>query len=224
MNIVNVGIGLQSDLVIVVYRTIFFYFIVLFIFRLMGKREIGELSILDLIIFMMQAELVVIGIEDVRLSIWTAVIPMMVLAGLQLLLAYISLHSQRFRSIMDGKPSIIIEKGKVNEKSMRKLRYNFDDLLLQLREGGVGDIRDVEYAILETSGKLSIFKKTGVTESALAFPLIMDGIFQEENLKRGNISKETLLKKLQKKGYGDITDISYCSMRDGKIFVDEEIE
>ncbi|MGM9986795.1 MAG: DUF421 domain-containing protein [Bacillaceae bacterium] len=214
----------MEDFFTIVFRTVLFYFLVLVVFRLMGKREIGELSVLDLLIFMMIAEVVAICIDDINRSIWDAIIPMTVLGILQVSLSYISLRSQRFRLLMDGAPSIIIANGKVNEKVMHKLRYNYDDLMVQIREGGVGDIRDVDFAILESSGKLSVFKKKGVTQSKFAYPLILDGLIQVENLNMINQTKEWLIANLSKLGYKDPSKIGYCSYRNGRFFVDIEDE
>src|SRR5699024_12643356 len=116
----------------IIFRTWMMYVLIIFIFRIMGKREIGELSILDLVIFMMIAEMAVITIENTEIRFIDAVLPMLILTVTQITLSFISLHSQKFRRLLDGEPVIIINKGKVNKQAMRKLRYNFDDLLLQL--------------------------------------------------------------------------------------------
>ena len=180
----------------------------------MGKREIGELSLLDLVVFMMIAEMAAIAIEKTDDPLIKSLVPMLLLVGVQYFLAFISLKSKRFRLLVDGKPSIIINKGKIDEKEMRKQRYNFDDLLLQLREGGVSDIEDVDYAILETSGKLSIFKRG--EKANLALTLIIDGAVQNENLNEIGKSKSWLYDQLTKKGYPDIDQISFCNYNQNK--------
>ena len=124
----------------------------------MGKREIGELSILDLVVFIMLGDIAVIAIEKHDKPFFHIILPMVILLLLQIVLSFISLKSSKFRKILDGSPSIIINNGKIDEKTMRKQRYNFDDLLTQLREQGIIDVNEVQFAILETSGKLSIMK------------------------------------------------------------------
>ncbi|WP_404329392.1 DUF421 domain-containing protein [Mesobacillus maritimus] len=198
----------------IIFRTLILYAVILTIFRVMGKREIGELSLLDLVVFMMIAEMAAIAIEKNDEPLIKSLVPMLLLVGVQFILAYISLKSKRFRLLVDGKPSIIINKGKIDEHEMRKQRYNFDDLLLQLREEGVSDIEDVDYAILETSGKLSIFKK-GV-KSNLALTLIIDGAVQKENLDVIGKSKAWLYDQLTKKGYPEIDQISFCNYNENK--------
>ncbi len=198
-------------------KTILLYLAMVVIFRIMGKREIGELSLLDLVVFMMIAEIAALVIEDTDRSIWSSVVPMAILVIIQLLFAYISLKSKSFRQLMDGKPSIIINQGKIDERAMRKQRYNFDDLLNQLRQEGIGDVAEVEYAILESSGKLSVIKK-GV--STLALPVMLDGNVLTENLRKLNIERKWLDAELDRKGYPDIRKISYCSFGKEGIFVD----
>lgn len=193
----------------IIFRTLILYVVILIIFRVMGKREIGELSLLDLVVFMMIAEMAALGIENNQEPIIKWLVPMLLLVGVQFILAFISLKSKRFRILVDGKPSIIINNGKIDEHEMRNQRYNFDDLLLQLREDGVSDIEDVQYAILETSGKLSIFKKSD--QADLALTLIIDGKIQEENLQEIGKDKQWLCEQLNQKGFAEISQISFCN-------------
>ncbi|MFF2094010.1 YetF domain-containing protein [Paenibacillus sp. NPDC058174] len=140
-------------------RTVIIYFIVFLIMRAMGKREIGKLSVFDLVISVMIAEIAVIVIEDLSRPMWEGIMPMVVLLAIQIGMAIIGLKSRKFRQLTDGKPSIIMAKGKLNRDVMRKQRYNLDDLMLQLRENGMSRLADVEFAILETTGKLSVIPK-----------------------------------------------------------------
>ncbi|WP_338555297.1 DUF421 domain-containing protein [Paenibacillus sp. KS-LC4] len=142
-----------------VLRTILIYFIVFLIMRFMGKREIGKLSVFDLVISVMIAEIAVIVIEDLDRTMWEGIVPMVILMLVQVGMAYVALKNRKLRLLFDGKPSIIMAKGKLNRDVMRKQRYNLDDLMLQLRENQITRISDVEFAILETSGKLSVIPK-----------------------------------------------------------------
>lgn len=208
-----------------IFRTILLYFVMLITFRVMGKREIGELSILDLVVFIMLGELAALGIIEADRPVWDQIIPMAVIVIIQIVLAYVSLKSGRFRHLIDGEPAILIRKGKIDEKQMRKQRYNMDDLLMQLREAGIGDVRDVEFAILEASGKLSVFQKQKGEHNKdalpiFSFPLIIDGEVQRPHLQMIDQTEEWLKKKLNKIGYQDIKEISYCSFQNGEFFVD----
>ncbi|PEJ51783.1 MULTISPECIES: DUF421 domain-containing protein [unclassified Bacillus (in: firmicutes)] len=206
-------------------RTILIYLIIAFFFRIMGKREIGELSLLDLVVYILLTEIAAIGIENHNDPIIKVIYPMFLIVAIQIIFSLISLKSVLFRKILDGNPVLIISKGKVLEKEMKKQRYTFDDLLLQLREKDIGDVRDVDYAILEPTGKLSIFKKElngDGYDSTLTFPLILDGIVQDDNLKLYHKNKLWLLQELKKHGIDDFDQVSYCSLRDDEIFFDKK--
>lgn len=205
----------------VLVRTILYYAVILIIFRLMGRREIGELSILDLVVFIMIGEMAIIGIADTEKPFLITIVPMILLMMIQIIMAIISLKSKRFRDLVDGKPTVIINRGKIDEDAMRKQRYNFDDLMTQLREKDIRSIADVEFAILESSGSLSVIEKLeNSKEGDITIPLIVDGMIEEENLARINKTNLWLRQELKKKGYRDIKKISFCSYENGKFFVD----
>lgn len=196
-------------------RTVISYLLILVVFRLMGKREIGELSILDLVVFIMLAEIAVFSIEDPEKTILHAVVPMSVLLIIQLTFAWLSMKNQFFRELVDGKPSLIIREGKIDEREMRRQRYNFDDLMHQLRTNGTENVSDVEYAVLEPSGKLSIFEKNQQDKQGppeFITPLITDGKIQKEVLKHNDKNKDWLINELHKRGYPDIQRISFLTV------------
>lgn len=213
------GAFLLDQYFLIVIRTIILYGVISIIFRLMGKRELGELNVLDLVVYIMIAEIAVVGIEKPEETIVNNILPMAVLMIIQITLAFFSLKSKKVRDMLDGKPSIIINNGKIDEHEMRKQRYNFDDLLLQLRDKDIRNIGDVEFAILETSGKLSVYEKSP-NQGGITIPLILDGEVQERNLQRLEKNKFWLLQELKKLGYTQVKEISFCSFQDGKFFVD----
>lgn len=213
------GAVLLDQYFLIVIRTILLYGVISIIFRLMGKRELGELNVLDLVVYIMIAEIAVVGIEKPEETIVNNILPMAVLMIIQITLAFFSLKSKKVRDMLDGKPSIIINNGKIDEHEMRKQRYNFDDLLLQLRDKDIRNIADVEFAILETSGKLSVYEKSQ-NKGGITIPLILDGEVQESNLQRIEKNKFWLLQELKKLGYTQVKEISFCSYQDGKFFVD----
>ncbi|KLV22349.1 DUF421 domain-containing protein [Niallia circulans] len=209
----------MDQYLIILFRTILIYFLIVLIFRMMGKREIGELSILDLVVFIMIAEIAVVAIEDYKDPILPTLFPMFILLAIQVLLAFFSLKSKKMRDFIEGEPTLIIKNGKIDEKAMRSQRYNYDDLLIQLREKNIRNIADVEFAILETSGKLSVFEKEE-NKSSITIPLIMDGIIQESNLERIGKTNLWLRQQLKDKGYVNIKNISFCSYQDGEFYID----
>ncbi|WP_173916033.1 DUF421 domain-containing protein [Halobacillus sp. Marseille-Q1614] len=208
-----------------ILRTVITYLLILLIFRIMGKREIGELSVMDLVVFVMLAEIAVFLIEQPESPIWEAIVPMAVLLMVQWGSAYFSLKSRRFREWFDGKPSILIRNGKIDEREMKRQRYNFSDLLLQLREKGFQHIDDIDYAILEPSGKLSVFEKDENNHSHYAVVLIADGDVQYTGLKSIQKNKDWLMNEVKKRGFHSFSDVSLCTINtDGEISMDRNDE
>ena len=203
----------------IIFRTIFFYFFIIFLYRIMGKREVGELGIIDLIVSILMAELVAISIENLNQNLWLTILPLIVLGLLEVTLAFISTKSRHFRLFMDGKPSLIICRGKINYHEMIKQRYSMDDLLLSLRINGIKRISEVEYAFLETNGRLSIFKYTkDKQKGAYPMPLILDGVVDKETLNFINKSNTWLKQELTKKRI-HLTDIFYAFYNNQKIYI-----
>jgi uncharacterized membrane protein YcaP (DUF421 family) len=142
-----------------IFLTVLMYFFIFLCLRIMGKREIGKLSVFDLTISIMIAEIAVFVIEDINRPIYEGLVPMATLVIIQVVVAQLSLKSRKIRLLMDGKPSILISGGKLHRGEMRKQRYNIDDLLQQLRAQNIASPADVEFAILEPSGQLTVFEK-----------------------------------------------------------------
>mgnify|MGYP002587454541 FL=1 len=204
-------------MIIVIIRTIFFYLFIFLIYRIMGKREVGQLSITDLIVSLLIAELTVISIEDYEKSMLYSLIPIIVLVLLQCILSYLSLKKPKFRIFLEGNPSVIIKGGKINYNEMLKQRYNLDDLLVQLRDKGYRSIEEVEYAILESSGTLSVFPyETG--KSPLPLPLILDGDIQEDTIKHLKKDKKWVYNFLDKKDI-KLEDVFFAFYKDRNIFI-----
>lgn len=201
----------------IIIKISFFYFFIILIYRIMGKREVGQLGIVDLIVSILIAELVAISVEDASKSIMASVIPIMCLVFLQIILSFASLKNDKIRSLLDGNPSFIIKNGKINYQEMIKQKYNLDDLLTQLREKGYRNIEDIEYAILENNGTLSTFpyadkrKKTPVP-----LPIILDGKIQYDVIHEIG-SKEDFINTFIKNN--NVNDIFYAFYKDKSIFI-----
>lgn len=206
------------EYIAIILRMIFFYIFIIFIYRIMGKREVGQLGIVDLIVSILIAELVAICIENPKESIMSSIIPIITLVFLQIILSYSSLKNPKLRTVLDGAPSFIIKNGKVNYNEMIRQKYNLDDLLTQLREKGYRNIEDVEYAILENNGTLSIFSYQDKTKTPLPLPLILDGKIQYETLKEMHKEKSFVDNLLKKKKL-NLEDIFYAFYKDTSIFV-----
>lgn len=212
------------ELFTVLFRTLFFYFFVLFAYRLMGKREIGQLGVIDLIVSILIAELVAISIEETESPIYLTIIPITLLVFLEIGFAYVAIKSRKFRIIFDGKPSLIICNGKINYKEMVKQRYSLDDLLISLRQQGIKDLDIVEYAFLEPNGELSVFKyNLFKLKSSYPMPLILDGCIQNSSLKHIKKTEDWLNEELSSKNLSS-KDIFYAFYKNKKIYIIKKTE
>lgn len=208
MHLVNLG-----------FRVLLLYFIIMIILRVMGKKELGQLGIVDFVVSIMIAELAIMAIENPYIPMIHNIYPMVVLMVIQMVLSYITLKFKKFRDLVDGEPTMIIVDGKINEKAMRRNRYNFDDLLLQLRQNNVRYISEVEYAILEVNGKLSVLTKED-NKKHMTLPLILDGEIQYQNLERIQKGEEWLRKQLEKRKLYSLSQISFCSWENEDLYFD----
>jgi uncharacterized membrane protein YcaP (DUF421 family) len=216
------------------------YAFILVVMRLMGKREIGKLSVLDLIVSFMIADISAMVIEQADQTLMQAIIPIATLMIFQILLSVLMLKSKKLRSLVEGEPILVVKNGKILDKAMAKARYNLDDLLMQLREKKIPDVADVEFAFLETSGKLSVFPKTEKIPATKAdtkpkqhrlkpfeMPrvIIMDGKVQEDVLHEIGQTRFWLKNQIHKRGFKDFKEIFYASIDDnGKLFIDPKDE
>lgn len=198
-----------------IIRTIILYLIIVLVLRVMGKRQIGQLQPFELVIILMISELAAIPSQDTSIPLIAGLIPVIVLLLLGVAISQISLKSEKARAVICGTPTILINKGQILEDQLRKLRYNISDLLEQLRVKNVPDIADVEYAILETNGQLSVIPKSlkrpvtpddlklQISMEGLPYTLIMDGVVQHHNFTKANVTPEWLKQELKK---GNIND------------------
>ena len=203
------------EYIVIVVKTIMYYFLLTFIFRIMGKREVGQMGTFDLVVYILIAELVAMGIEHDS-DLFIQLIPIMILGTLQILFAKISLKSNLFRKIVDGNPSVIIKNGIISFKEMIKQRYTLDDLLQQLRENKIKSIEEVGYAILENNGSLSVFEKDD--KNFYPLPLIVDGKIEKTALKDINKTERWLNMVLYKKNI-DLKNVFYAFNKDNELYI-----
>lgn len=204
----------------IIFRTVLFYFLVVIAYKIMGKREVGELGVFDFIISMLISQLIAICIENYKDPIWFVIVPTLILVLFQIVFSFLSLKSNKFRDILDEKESVIISNGKLNFSEMKKQKYNLNDLLLQLRDKGIRTIEEVDYAILETNGKLSVFQKQDDNNNIFPLPLVLDGVIEENNLKFINKTRKWLNNELNKKKI-NLDNIFYAFYKDDEIYVIE---
>lgn len=182
-------------MLITFFRAIVLYLIVLVVMRLMGKREIGQLQPFELAIAIMIADLATIPMSEIGIPIINGIIPILGLLVMHLTISYINLKSVKLRGLICGKPSILIYRGKINEDIMIKERFTINELQERLRTNNISSISDVEYAILETSGQISVIEKPNKRNTkpedfnimpeyeGMSYDLVIDGVIMYENLK-----------------------------------------
>ena len=173
---------------------------------------------MDFIVSIFIAELAAISIENYKDNVFLSILPIISLVIVQFLIAKISLENEDVRNVIDGEPSVIINRGKINFEEMLKQRYNLDDLLTQLRAQSIKSIEEVDYAILETSGKLSVFKREDDLDRVYPLPIILDGKIQEDVLLQINKSKDWLNKKLKEENY-ELDEIFYGFYQKNRLFL-----
>lgn len=192
------------------FRAIFLYIIVLIVMRFMGKREIGQLQPFELAISIMIADLASIPMTDAGVPISNGIIPILGLLVMHLLISIINLKSLKAREIICGKPRILIYRGKIDEKALKKERFTINELQERLRKSNVMNLGDVEYAILETSGDLSVIqkpeKRNTIPEDfqitpeyeGISYDLVIDGKIMKDNLKKIGKNYQWLKKQIEK--------------------------
>ncbi len=209
-------------MLILFVRTVILYTIVLFAFRLTGKRQLSDLQPFDLIITLLIADLASEPAANMSIPLIYGIVPIFALILLQQLISYFSLKSRRFRSIISGTPLIVIRKGVIIEKALKSARYSINDLMEQIRAKDVFELSSVEYAILETNGDISILKKgaqlqpsyedMGIEppDSLIPFMLIEDAKICETALTQSGFDAKWLEKQLQRANIKSMNDVFFA--------------
>lgn len=230
------------EMVTILGRTMLTYFFLLVLLRLMGKRELGKLSVFDVVISIMLAEMAVLAIEETNKPALHFFIPMILIALLELAMAWLSLKSKRLRDTMVGSAEVIIEHGQIREEAMRRNRLSLDDLMVHLRQKNIKNLADVEFAVLEPTGQMSVFPReqvqpvtredlnlkpkppvAPVTYQGLPIPLILDGKIRDEALEKIGQNKFWLIRELRKRGIKAVKDVSFCSLDErGILYIDKK--
>ena len=196
------------------FRTLFLYLVLIFAVRLMGKRQIGEMEPAEFVVTMLVANLAAIPMQDGAIPLYSGLVPILTVLGMELVLSGLILRSVRLRQLLCGKPVILIDNGKILQENLKSARINLDELTGQLRAKDVLDIRTVQFAILETSGDLSVFpypkekpasaKDAGVQATGQHLPVtvVEDGYLSRENLERAKKDEKWLEKVLSQHNCG----------------------
>lgn len=191
-------------------RTLILYVFIVVIMRLLGKRQVGQLQPSELVVALVIADLAAVPMGNVGIPLINGIIPVITLFIMEELLSLISMKSERARGIISGRPSILIERGVIVEQELRRIRYNLNDLLEQIRLKDFSNLEDIDYAILETSGQLSVIPKAEkrpvtVKDMKLNAPaqhlpvtIIIDGRTISDNLHKSGLSNSWLMDELKR--------------------------
>ena len=211
-------------MLIIAMRSLILYALLVLVTRIMGKRQVGELQPFEFVITIILADMAAISMGDKEMPLLNSIVAIFTLLVAHVFVSYVALSSQTIRRIVCGSPSVLIENGIIQEANMRSLRYNINDLLEQLRGKGYPNIADVEFALLETNGKLSVIPKSQrrpVTPQDLQIPtsyeglpltLIVDGAIDQQALRRTGLDTQWLHRELRKFGIASHEDVLFASL------------
>ena len=217
---------------VLLVRTVIMYVALLVVVRLTGKREMGHVSPFDFVVAILIAEVAVLPIADPERPLWHGLLPLGTIVLAELFLSWVTLKSERFRHLVTGRPSIVVRDGRLVEEELRAVRFCIDDLLEGLRSKDVADITEVEVAILEPNGSLSVIRKSQhrpVTAADLGVPtqyeglplaLIKDGVVNDEALATAGLDRQWLTEELRRRGMSDPRDVFFAQLNTtGQLFV-----
>lgn len=212
-------------MLVLVVRTLILYLVVVIALRVMGKRQIGELQPSELVVAIMISDLASVPMQAINIPLITGIIPALTLIIAEVVMSFISLKSRAARKFITGEPSIVVYNGHVNEQELGKLRFNLNDLLEELRIAGYPNLNDVEVAVLETNGKLSVIPTTQARpvtvrdmqvqnpdQEGLPYMMVTDGEYNDEEIRRSGKSREWLNKQLQKHHVASVKEVFIASL------------
>lgn len=216
-------------MLLIAVRALVLYALLVLVMRLMGKRQIGQLQPFELVITIIIAELAVIPMSNTGIPLTNGIIGILVLLAAEVFLSLVALHSEKAREIICGKPTILINNGRLLPEAMQRVRVNMNDLLEQLRAKEYPNVSDIAYAVLENNGSLSVIPKSearppttkemGQSAPQPQFPvtLIMDGNIKLHNLELLGITVTTLVRQAQSQGIADLRQVFFAQYTtDGK--------
>ncbi len=193
----------------ILIRTVFIYLLLLAVMRISGKRQIGELQISELVTTFLISDIASYPLTNPGIPILHAVIPLLTLISMEIIFSFLTTKISVLKKLLDGKPSVIIRRGKISKKEMTRMRLSVEDLLCELRLKNIASIDEADYVILEQNGQISVFPKK---ESALSHPVIVDGILNPDGLKEAGKDRRWLKTTLKQYGITQIREVFLLSV------------
>ena len=210
-------------------RTIILYLVIIIALRLMGKRQVGELSPSEFVVTLLVSELATIPMQSTTIPLLHGIIPIFTLLALELIISTVFIRSSRIRKFAVGKINLLIEDGKIKQDELRKLRITLDELLEEIRLKGYLDVSEIKYAILEANGELSVFPfskyepvtredmKIDKNKALLPHTIISDGVYIKSEVELLGKTKNWVMKQLSKSGVSSFEDVFLMQVdRNGK--------
>lgn len=200
-------------------RTVVLYFVLIVFLRIMGKRQIGELQLTELVVTLLIADLASIPMQATDIPLLTGLIPMATLLVLEIGISYLTLKIPWFHRLVSGSSMVLIDHGVIDRKTLAKLRFTLEDLIEELRLNNIEKIEDVEFAILETNGQLSVFPKNDKrtvtledlkgksSKATLPWPVILDGHADPKAMKRVGVDQKWVMNYLKQQGLSSVKDV-----------------
>ncbi len=195
----------------ILLRTVLVYVLLVATMRLMGKRQLGELEVSELVTTLLVSEIASLPIVDKNIPLAYALIPLVTVLSLEVALSMVLIKFPKLKSLASARPSVLIRHGKLDQKEMQRIRISIDELISEVRQAGISSLEDVDYAILEQNGKISILARKAAqpptakdlqlsaAESGIVHVLIQDGCVDRYNLELMGLDDEWLAQTLAKK-------------------------
>lgn len=222
----------------IIIRSVLIYVIVLVVFRLMGKRQLGQMQPFELVLTLIIADLATIPMAEISVPVLHGIVPLLTLTVLHFLITILTRVSQKISKFVSGKPIIIINPKGIDYEAMKKLSISTDDIFAALRAGGYFNINQIQYAIMETNGKVSVMPKAEfspvtngdinlqIEESFIPIILVSEGKILKENSSLAGIEEQEIIEIIKKEGKGtfkdcllltiDQTGVGYIQMKKGE--------
>lgn len=214
-----------SRLATILIRTVFFYIILTLLFKLMGKRQIGQLQMTEFATAVILSEAAALPITDNSIPISHGLVPLITLASLEVVSSFITFKLPKLRKMMDGSPIILVGKGEVFQKNLAKTRITMDEIFTEIRVHGFRGIDEVQYVILEQSGKMSVIPKSlhdrltpidigkDVPDKGISLPIVIDGGINKNVIEDAGLTERWILKTLRDGDY-DIDNVLFMTVDD----------
>ena len=210
----------------ILFRTVIVYVILIGTMRMMGKRQLGELEISELVTTLLISEIATLPIGDPQIPVIYAVIPLVTILALEVTLSVILLKCPRLKNVASTRPSVLIRHGEVDQREMRRIRITIDELISEIRQSGLSSLAQVDYAILEQNGKISVIPKKSaqpvtpkdvglrIAESGIFHALIEDGVINRYNMKQLGKTEQWLSARLAERALA-LREVFFLGMDDG---------